>query len=105
MQLLTFSGAFLALATLAPVINALPAPGLAQNQPRANGNNGAQDLSKLAKYLPVSNLPKPDASLKLKFVGLGVGTQNYTCGSDKKAAPGTTGALGKLPVIIFHFSH
>ncbi|KAF2654442.1 hypothetical protein K491DRAFT_717155 [Lophiostoma macrostomum CBS 122681] len=97
MRLVTCSGAFLALATLAPAVNALPSFGWGQNQPREDAVTayGGNDISKLAKYLPSSNLPKPDG-LELKFVGLGIGTQNYTCNGDKSAAPGTTGALATL---------
>ncbi|CBY01282.1 hypothetical protein IAQ61_003103 [Plenodomus lingam] len=54
-----------------------------------------RDLSKLAKYFPKSALPAPDGQ-QLKYVVLGIGTQNYTCGSDENAAPGTTGALATL---------
>lgn len=53
-------------------------------------------LSNLAKQMPKSTLPAPD-NLVLKFVGLGLGTQNYTCpGNNATAEPGTTGAVGKL---------
>ncbi|KAF2832430.1 hypothetical protein CC86DRAFT_313452 [Ophiobolus disseminans] len=55
----------------------------------------ASDLSKLAKLLPASTLPAPDG--KLKYVVLGIGTQNYTCTSgNPDAAPGTTGAVATL---------
>jgi hypothetical protein len=54
----------------------------------------ASDLSRLAKLMPTSSLPAPEG--ELKYVLLGVGTQNYTCLSgDPNAAPGTTGATGK----------
>jgi hypothetical protein len=56
----------------------------------------ANNLNKLAKLFPQSALPSPDATLDLKYVVLGIGTQNYTCTSgDPNAAPGTTGAFGK----------
>jgi hypothetical protein len=56
----------------------------------------ANNLNKLAKLFPQSALPSPDATLNLKYVVLGIGTQNYTCtSSDPNAAPGTTGAFGK----------
>lgn len=59
-------------------------------QPRTNG------LSNLAKMMPANTLPAP-TGLELKYVLLGMGTQNYTCtpGNDT-AAPGTTGAVGKF---------
>jgi hypothetical protein len=54
----------------------------------------ASDLTKLAAQFPKSNLPAPDG-LVLKYVLLGIGTQNYTCtGNSTTAAPGTTGAVG-----------
>lgn len=56
----------------------------------------ASSLDNLAKIFPQSALPCPDASLTLKYVVLGIGTQNYTCGSDPNAAPGTTGAFASL---------
>lgn len=56
----------------------------------------ANNLDKLAKLMPKSALPSPDG-LQLKYVVLGIGTQNYTCATgDKNAVPGTTGATGKL---------
>jgi hypothetical protein len=70
--------------------NALPRPG---KQPTTY--TPAADLSKLAKLMPTSALPVPDG--QLKYVVLGLGTQNYTCLSGSPdAAPGTTGALGKI---------
>lgn len=52
-------------------------------------------LTNLAKLMPANTLPPP-GNLVLKFVGLGIGTQNYTClTANATAAPGTTGALGK----------
>lgn len=54
-------------------------------------------LDNLAKKMPNNTLPSPGA-LQLKFVGLGIGTQNYTClTGNATAEPGTTGALGKTP--------
>lgn len=38
----------------------------------------------------------PSPGLKLKYVLLGRGTQNYTCGSDSNAAPTSAGALAIL---------
>lgn len=53
------------------------------------------NLQKLMAIMPKSGLPTPDG-LQLKFVGLGIGTQNYTCTTGVPTAePGTTGAVGK----------
>ena len=79
-----------ALVVLTGSVAALPRP-----SQEAAPYTPAHDLSKLAKLFPQSALPSPTADLELKYVALGVGTQNYTCGSNKTAAPGTTGALGK----------
>ena len=69
---------------------ALPRPAKPQYAP-------ARNLNKLAKLFPQSALQGP-GDLDLKYVVLGIGTQNYTCGSDESAAPGTTGAFGKNPL-------
>ncbi|KAF1950493.1 hypothetical protein CC80DRAFT_554252 [Byssothecium circinans] len=55
----------------------------------------APNLNSLAAKIPLSGLPKPDG-LELKYVLLGVGTQNYTCTKNATAVPGTTGAVAKL---------
>ncbi|KAF2844289.1 hypothetical protein T440DRAFT_27584 [Plenodomus tracheiphilus IPT5] len=56
----------------------------------------AIDLDALAKLMPESALPKP-SGLKLKYVLLGVGTQNYTCTSGKEDdPPRSTGAVARL---------
>jgi hypothetical protein len=76
--------------------NGLPAP------PSTAGTyTPASDLTTLAGMMPESDLPAPTG--QLKYVVLGVGTQNYTCTSgDPDAVPGTTGALGKpLPHLPF----
>jgi hypothetical protein len=53
----------------------------------------ATNLSRLASLAPQSSLPAPTG--RLKYVVLGVGTQNYTCTSDDvNDTPGTTGAMG-----------
>lgn len=45
--------------------------------------------------MPASALPPADG-LDLKYVLLGVGTQNYTCtGGDENASRNTTGAVGR----------
>lgn len=54
------------------------------------------DMDQLISYMPKSDLPTP-YGLRLKYVLLGVGTQNYTCqAGNEDAAPGTTGAKGML---------
>ncbi|KZM19016.1 uncharacterized protein EKO05_0010344 [Ascochyta rabiei] len=85
----TLSATVSALALLASSVHALPAQ---QTQAYAPAGN----LDKLAKLMPKSALPGPDG-LRLKYVLLGVGTQNYTCATgDENAAPGTTGATANL---------
>lgn len=84
----TLSATVTALALLAGSVTALPTKQMTYT-PAAN-------LDKLAKLMPKSNLPTPDG-LQLKYVVLGVGTQNYTClTDDENAAPGTTGATAEL---------
>ncbi|KAI4948956.1 hypothetical protein J4E91_005418 [Alternaria rosae] len=68
---------------------ALPRPGKPQQY------TPARNLNNLAKLFPQSTLQAP-GDLDLKYVVLGIGTQNYTCGSDESAAPGTTGAFATL---------
>jgi hypothetical protein len=51
----------------------------------------AAALDNLAKAMPQSSLVAP--TRLLKYVVLGLGTQNYTCASES-AVPGTTGAIG-----------
>jgi hypothetical protein len=78
-----------ALLLLASSANALP------TKPTKQAYTPASNLDKLAKLMPQSALPAPDG-LVLKYVLLGLGTQNYTCTTgDDNAAPGTTGASGK----------
>ncbi|PVH90625.1 hypothetical protein DM02DRAFT_420959 [Periconia macrospinosa] len=53
-------------------------------------------LGSLAAKYPPNALPSPEG-LHLKFVVLGVGTQNYTCvGGDDASEPGTIGAVAQL---------
>ncbi|KAH8727435.1 hypothetical protein GQ44DRAFT_611789 [Phaeosphaeriaceae sp. PMI808] len=53
------------------------------------------DLSPLAELLPHSALSAPTG--QLKFVVLGIGTQNYTCNSSNESdAPSTSGATALL---------
>ena len=64
--------------------------------PRAKFNLGSGDVSKLA--LPEGGLGLPQPDLELKYVLLGVGTQNYSCSDDgdADAAPAATGAIAEL---------
>ena len=79
-----FSTAIMALTAFTAIADARPQP---PQQPKG--------LTTLSKKMPQNTLPSPSA-LELKYVLLGVGTQNYTClGDDQTVAPGTTGALGK----------
>ncbi|RAQ99251.1 malate dehydrogenase protein [Stemphylium lycopersici] len=65
----------------------------------------AQNLDKLAKLFPQSELASPE-NLELKYVVLGIGTQNYTCeASDDSVAPGTTGAFGKKKPKVYVEGH
>ncbi|KAF2682944.1 hypothetical protein K458DRAFT_390220 [Lentithecium fluviatile CBS 122367] len=75
----------MALSLFAPSAAAWP------KYPRATG------LDALASKMPQSTLPAPTADLKLKYVLLGLGTQNYTCtaGNDS-AVPFQPGAVAKL---------
>ncbi|KAF1849057.1 uncharacterized protein K460DRAFT_364966 [Cucurbitaria berberidis CBS 394.84] len=85
-----FTALSTALVLLASSANALPWPAqeVATYTP-------ARDLSRLAKLFPESSLPAPNESLK--YVLLGIGTQNYTCPpGDENAVPGTTGAVATL---------
>jgi hypothetical protein len=75
MLLKTLSMALAALSAIAPV--------------------AAAPMVALAKLVPQNTLPPP-GDLQLKYVLLGLGTQNYTCTTDNVTAiPGTTGALGE----------
>lgn len=88
MLVTSLSTALSAIALFTTSTNALPKPG------KPTVYTPASDLSNLAKLMPTSALPVPDG--QLKYVVLGIGTQNYTCTSgDPNAAPGTTGAVGK----------
>jgi hypothetical protein len=88
---ITLSTVVSTLLLLATSANALPA------KPTKQFYTPAKNLDKLAKLMPQSALSSPDG-LQLKYVLLGIGTQNYTCTTgDENAAPGTTGASGKIP--------
>lgn len=87
----TLSATLSALALLASSVNAWPTK---------QTYTPASNVDKLAKYFPKSALPAPDG-LTLKYVVLGLGTQNYTCAtSDENAAPGTTGATGETYTLL-----
>lgn len=76
-----------ALALIASSVDAIPVK-------QAQTYTPASNLDRLAKLMPKSALPAPDG-VQLKYVLLGIGTQNYTCATgDENAAPGTTGATG-----------
>lgn len=84
----TLSSAVSVLAIFTSSVNGLPPP------VKPVKYTPARDLSKLAKLMPQNGLPAPDS--ELKYVVLGLGTQNYTCVSgNENDAPGTTGATGK----------
>lgn len=56
----------------------------------------ARDINELSELMPISALPWPK-SLKLKYIVLGIGTQNYTCkGREENSSPTALGAVGKL---------
>ncbi|KAF2475250.1 uncharacterized protein BDR25DRAFT_214008 [Lindgomyces ingoldianus] len=86
----TISTAILALSIFASTVTGAPwkSPYGGQPKPRSPA------LSKLQLKMPATTLPPP-TGLQLKFVGLGIGTQNYTCDNDT-APVGTTGALATL---------
>ena len=66
----------------------LPINGTPVRIPRANPST----LNNLV--IPSSTLPPP-TGLVLKFVGLGIGTQNYSCATPSSTAvPVSDGALG-----------
>jgi hypothetical protein len=66
----------------------LPINGTPVRKPHANPST----LNNLV--IPSSTLPPP-TGLVLKFVGLGIGTQNYTCATPSSTAvPASDGALG-----------
>lgn len=81
----SFSTAVMAVAAFTSTVEAWP------QWPQAPSG-----MSSLAKKMPANSLPAPDG-LELKYVLLGVGTQNYTCLTGNPAdAPDTTGATGKF---------
>ena len=68
----------------------------------ASGCPLAANVSSLVNLIPASTLPCPDG-LELKYLLLGIGTQNYTCLSeDEGATPENAGAIGEW--ICIHFS-
>jgi hypothetical protein len=86
----TLSATVSALALLASSVSALPTK---------QTYTPVSNLDKLVKLMPKSALPAPDG-LQLKYVVVGIGTQNYTCASDdENVAPGTTGATGRDSIV------
>lgn len=87
----TFAAAASAITLLTGSVTGLAFPGKQVYTPSSN----EQNLAKLQALMPKSALPAPDG-LQLRYVLLGLGTQNYTClTGDENAAPSTTGATGK----------
>lgn len=81
----TFTAALFAVSLLTLPINGTPV-----RKPRADPST----LNNLV--IPSSTLPPP-TGLVLKFVGLGIGTQNYTCATPSSTAvPASDGALATL---------
>ncbi|KAJ4332839.1 hypothetical protein N0V87_008052 [Didymella glomerata] len=96
----TLAAAASALTLLTGPVNGLALPGKQVYTPSGN----EQNLAKLEALMPKSALPAPEG-LQLKYVLLGIGTQNYTClTGDENAAPGTTGATAQLYDIGTHLS-
>jgi hypothetical protein len=95
MLVTSYTSAFTAVVLFTASSNALPWKGK-----ESTTYSPSSDLSKLAKLMPTSALPVPDG--QLKYVVLGIGTQNYTCLSgNPEAVPGTTGAVGTSPRMSF----
>lgn len=89
----TLAAALSAVALLTGPVAALALP----SKPVYTPSSNLVQLAKLQTLMPKSTLPAPDG-LQLKYVLLGIGTQNYTClTGDESAAPGTTGAFGTFP--------
>jgi hypothetical protein len=66
---------------------------LRRSDTQARNHTSSTSLGRLAKFMPASSLAAPIG--ELKYVVLGLGTQNYTCAStNQEDAPGTTGAIG-----------
>ncbi|KAF1983253.1 hypothetical protein K402DRAFT_338646 [Aulographum hederae CBS 113979] len=67
----------------------------ATGSPLDSSRRATVDISTIS--LPTSSLPTPADSLTLKYVLLGVGTQNYTCASSTSTTiPVANGALADL---------
>jgi hypothetical protein len=81
-------------AFLAHAVTGSPIAGMLMPVKSASTYAPVADLSELAKQIPQSALPVP--SSQLKYVVLGLGTQNYTCISGNESdVPGTVGAVGE----------
>jgi len=61
--------------------------------PSTRGDQGTCDLD-----VPASPLPTPPSTLSLKFVGLGVGKQNYSC-VPGEAGPSLTSSRGAVATL------
>ena len=93
------STAFLALTLSVPDASAAPTWG----PPK-----GSKGIAKLVAKMPKSTLAPPE-NLELKYVVLGVGTQNYTClTGDAAAEPVAAGAVGMssfLHIIVYNIAN
>lgn len=93
-----FSGAVMAIAALAITTNAAPPRGPPRGPP---GPPASPSLVNLAAKMPQNTLPAP-TGLELKYVLLGLGTQNYTCTTgDDTVEPDTTGAIGNFHLLVY----
>lgn len=83
------------LALVAPA--ALAAPVENVNAEIQNIEERAASTALTKVQLPTNTLPAPAAGLVLRWIGLGVGTQNYTCATaDSTAVPASAGAVATL---------
>lgn len=81
-------------AFLVHAVNGSPIAGTLMPVKSASTYAPVANLSELAKRMPQSALPVPSG--QLKYVVLGLGTQNYTClGGNESDVPGTIGAVGE----------
>ncbi|KAL5117054.1 Aminodeoxychorismate lyase [Pleosporales sp. CAS-2024a] len=98
-----------AIALFTTATHALPPPPPPPPQPGVKPPGPympATNLNNLAKLMPISALPVPNSQLQLKYVVLGLGTQNYTCTTgNPSVAPGTTGAYASLYDIGTKLNH
>src|SRR4051812_11984123 len=95
-----FNAAILAMSLFTSTISASPTWGQPKWPQHPNPRSQSPNLSNLK--MPENSLPTP-TGLQLKFVGLGIGTQNYTCSANGTATPASIGALGKFLSALFHY--